>query len=117
MIIMNDYAPASNWFLSLHCKSHPAGVILSERSESKGSDLTAACGRVKEGSEWQWSANDDGALPPRSMPGTTTGLFPVVNYWYAEDSSTSLSSTAPLRMTRCSVGVRIYNVSDKQKFV
>ena len=33
-----------------------------------GSDATAACGRLREQSEWPWSARDEGVMP-RTLAG------------------------------------------------
>ena len=41
--------------------------------EPVGSDASAACGRCSELSEWQRSADEEGALSPTKMPGTATG--------------------------------------------
>jgi len=38
-----------------------------------GSDASAACGGCSELSEWQRSADEEGASTPTNMPGTATG--------------------------------------------
>ena len=44
-----------------------------------GSDPTAAGGRRREGSEWQWSARDEGALSPRTFAGNHNRItFPIM---------------------------------------
>ena len=42
-------------------------------SSNLGSDPTAAGGGNREESEWQRSADEEGALSPTKMPGTATG--------------------------------------------
>ena len=42
-----------------------------------GSDPTAACGGNREGSDWQRSARDEGALAPRIFAGYRNRIIPT----------------------------------------
>ena len=58
-------------------KSQYAGGILLPPVQKLGSDPTAAGGGMREGSEWQRSAGDEGVLSPRTFAGHRNRRLPL----------------------------------------